>query len=185
MKMGRWWILLVVFLVCGCAPWKPVKEGRVNGEGNLSVELPAGWMQATAPGVEGIMITRDGLALQFVQVQWQSHQEVFADLSKETSSEILPSELADLTVAHLKTKEGLENLVVVENRPENIGGLQGFRIHLRFKNPKGLRYDRIVCGVANEKGIYFLTYQAALLYYFDKDLNAFEEMVSSFQAGSS
>jgi hypothetical protein len=58
------WIFLI-FLV-GCAPWTQVGGLYKNESYNFSVELPQGWMRWSQG--ESLLITRDGLSLQYIQI---------------------------------------------------------------------------------------------------------------------
>lgn len=181
-NMVRLLVLATVFAVLqGCVAWTRVDQTRTEGPGGqFVVELPQGWMRAAAHE-DAILITRDGFLLQAIEVRRLDHDKAFADIEKSSSADMLPSELAELTVAEARASSGAEHLQVLSNEPVEIGGRPGFRLQLQIRNPRGLRYERVIYGMADADGFYQLTYQAPRLHYFERDLQAFEAMVRSFQ----
>ncbi|MFQ6023751.1 MAG: hypothetical protein ACE5NW_13610 [Acidiferrobacterales bacterium] len=173
-------VIVIVTLVTACAPWAMIKEPLVEGPGkSFTIELPIGWVRAKfVPNA--ILATRDGIGIQFIEVVKRSHDNAFPRIKEKTEADMLPSEVAELVIAEIKTDERLSGLKVVRNAPATIGGKTGFRLHLRMKNEDGLRYEAVVYGFVDEAGFYRLAFQAPAIHYFKRDLPAFEEVVKSF-----
>ena len=97
---------------------------------------------------------------------------------------MLPSELADLAIAELRAgqEQKLPSLEVLSNAPAEIGGHNGFALHLRFQTDQGLRMELLMRGFVDQRGFYLLTYRAPTLHYFERDRPVFESLVSSFRA---
>jgi hypothetical protein len=172
--------LLVVLFLGGCVYWARIESPYLAGPQNAyKLEVPVGWMHAAY--IKSLMfITKDGPELQFIQVAKFTHKDAFKAIEVEISKDTLVSELAEYYVANYKKlREGL-NVTHVETRPATISGHSGFRSHLEFVNARGLVFDIVVYGFANEDGFYELVYQAPRLHYFERDLPAFEALVQSF-----
>ena len=175
----------VVSMLHGCVAWTRVEQPRTQGPGgHYTVDLPDGWMRASFRG-DRILITRDGFGLQVIEVIRVDHDKAFSQIEKASSPDMLPSELAELTLADARAEATTEHLQVVSNEPVVIGGRPGFRLQFEFKNPRSLRYERVTYGMAAEDGYYRITYQAPRLHYFERDLNTFESIVHSFRRGDS
>jgi len=177
-------IVLSVAVMSSCATWKRIDSRTVVGpKKRFSVEIPKGWMHYSADK-KAVTVTRDGMAIQMIRVGFWSHDRSFKALKKKSNAEMLPSELAELVVAMIRKSRFTKNAKIIENRPVNIVGRQGFRVKLAFKNDKGLRFRRDIYGFAVKDGIYFLMYQAPKLHFYSKHKQAFDKAVSSFKLHS-
>ena len=76
------------------------------------------------------------------------------------------------------------NLKVAKNEPISLAGHDGYSLVTEFKNARGLRYERIVVGFADPEGYYTMSFQAPVLYYFDRDHAVFDVMLRSFRVAS-
>ncbi|MGA1839016.1 MAG: hypothetical protein ACMUIU_00175 [bacterium] len=173
---------LLIALIIGCAPrtWVRLDQIYMNGPDNTySVNLPFGWVHAEFVK-DKLLITRDGPGIQIILIEKYSHQNAFPAIGKRSSEDMLPSELAELTISEMKATSDMSNIVVLENKPTTIGGRPGFRIHAQFKNERGLRYELILYGFTNKIGFYTLYYRAPSLHYFPRDIEVFENIVKSF-----
>jgi hypothetical protein len=183
-KLGtktKWLLPLVaVLLAQGCAVWKPVTMSQATIPKGPTVQLPQGWMRFMPTG-NNILITKDGLALQLIEVHYRKAEDSFAKDKRPEHIPNAPEQLAELELAQLRSIPALRTLEVLENRPTTIAGLPAYRLHLRFRNAKGLRYDRLVYGAINKDQYLRATYSAAYLFYFDRDLSEFESVVKSLR----
>jgi hypothetical protein len=68
---------------------------------------------------------------------------------------------------------------VVSNTPAVVGGKPAVRLHIRWKNERGLPIDRLSYALADDKGRFSLQFQAPALVYFARGLADFEAMVAS------
>jgi hypothetical protein len=95
---------------------------------------------------------------------------------------MLPSELAELAIAELKTSnEQLAALTVVENEPALVSGREGFRLRVAYKTQQGVEMLREVVGATDKTHYCALTFLAPKLYYFEKYWPDFERTVASFK----
>jgi hypothetical protein len=174
----------LIFLAgCATATWTRIDQPQMVGPGrSFTIEAPTGWMHA-AYFKDAILLTRDGPAIQFIRVMQTSHMKAFPALKKASAPDMLPAELAELAAAELKADPSRIGLEVVESVPLQIAGHSGFRMHLRFSDEQGLRYEMAVCGFAGKEGLYTLLYHAPTLHYFQRDLPEFESIVKAFRLG--
>lgn len=199
--MKRWLTAAVVALIlAGCAP-KPYwtltddKNRRVSST-SFEFSVADGWVRNTEPRtwdrveidgkdqtllLESMTVTRDGTGLQAITITRRYPDTAFPTLKKKSNDRMLAPEVADLYVSELRKRSGLERLSVVSNKPARIDGRQGFQVVMQFKNEDGLRLQVVTYGFADKTGLYTISYRAPYLYYYDRDLKAFTDLVTSFK----
>jgi len=177
--------LTITVLLNGCvAAWTKVTKGTAEDPGKaFTIELPINWMRAGFKN-DRITITRDGLEIHQIEAIRVEHDKAFKKLEKKSNDKMLPSELAELLIAELKQDKKMGNLRVITNSPAALDNTTGFRLFIEYRNDHGLRIERVVYGMVDKKGFYTITYQAPMIHYFDRDLEIYERMVSSFRRSS-
>lgn len=174
-------VLTLALTLAGCAVWQRVDTPRAEApDKSYSVDLPVGWVRLML-NTDGLEVTRDGLALNRIQVRRVDLAKAFPTLKKAANADMLPSELAELQIAEFKSADQETVISVHENAPAMVGGQPGYRLHLQYRNPRGLGMDRIVQGCATAKGYFTLSYEAPGLHYWQRDLPAFEKAAASFR----
>jgi len=184
MKVSIWGISFMLALVLsGCtATWVKVDDTDRHYQGeHYSVTLPSGWLRLESN--DSLVLSRDGILLQVISIQFRQHKEAFEKIEKDSSSMMLPSELAELSIAELKAtqEEGLPSLEILRNAPVELAGHTGFDIHLRYKTDAGLRMDVLLRGVVDENGFYIIKYSAPTLHYFERDRQTYKLLTESLQ----
>ena len=181
-RLLRGAVILIFALIAGCATtWTRIDDANRSYQGeHYSVVLPTGWMRLESSG--NLLLSKDGIDLQRIIIEYHPHDKAFEKLKKTSSASMLPSELAELTLAELEAsqKDGLPSLKVISNSPVEIAGHTGFLLHLTFKTDDGLRIEMLMQGFADADGYYLLTYRAPTLYYFERDRGVFESVCASF-----
>jgi hypothetical protein len=175
-------LLLAAVLVGGCATtFEVVDKPELVGPGkSYTVQLPVKWVKL-ATFDESVVVTRDGFGLQHVSISRRPAKDAFPKTKKAADEKLLPSELAELQIAELKSSgEQMATLAVAENAPAAVGGKSGFRLHLQFRSERGLDFEQIHYGVAYKGYYYLISFQAPRLYYFDKYRPDFERTAASF-----
>jgi hypothetical protein len=176
-------VILTGVLIAGCATtWTRVDDASRSYQGeHYRVMLPAGWMRLENGG--NLLLSKDGIDLQRIIIEYHTHDKAFEKLKKTSSAAMLPSELAELTIAELKAsqKDSLPSLKVISNSPVEIAGHTGFQLHLVYKTDDGLRIEMLMQGFADADGYYLLSYRAPTLYYFGRDRAVFESVCASFR----
>ena len=172
-------LLIILALTMGCAPWVQVGGLYKTESRNFSVELPKGWMQWNKG--DDLLITRDGVLLQNIQIIRLNIEEPLKHTKKKFSKDMLPQEAAEVILDNIASDQAVLNFELVENNPIKISGIPGFRAVYTYKNKDGLKIKSIYCGLITDKWFYGLSYNAAQRYYFDKDIQTFEKVVESFK----
>jgi len=175
--------LVLALLLSGCAAtWVKVDDAGRHYQGeHYSTTLPTGWLRLESD--DSLILSKDGILLQNIIIQFRPHEKAFEKIEKDSSSTMLPSELAELTIAEFKATqgEGLPSLEILRNAPVELAGHTGFGIHLRHKTDAGLRVDMLLRGVVDESGFYLIKYSAPTLHYFEHDRQAYESLTESLQ----
>jgi hypothetical protein len=173
----------MALLLSGCATtWVKVDDaGRHYQDEHYSATLPAGWLRLESG--DSLILSKDGILLQYISIQFRPHAKAFEKIEKDSSSTMLPSELAELTIAEFKAaqNDGLPSLEILRNAPVEIAGHTGFDIHFRYKTDAGLRMDMLLRGVVDESGFYLVKYSAPTLHYFERDRQSYESLTESLQ----
>ena len=183
-------VLAILVLAClyatqgFAAPWQKITGGKVIARTcPCSINVPSGWSRMSTD-TKGISLTRMGPGLQLVRVGFLSHQAGYQEVGQSSRPGMLASELADLMFDKIRRNNVTRHSRVISSRPFSLRGRTGFRLLISFKSDTGLRFYRLVYGLADKRGLYFLLYQAPVLYYYKKDLKVFEKMVRSFRSGN-
>ena len=171
---------LALVLVACAPPWNAIPESEVVSGKSYRVELPAGWMRNTA-NKKQLFISHDGPMLQGIEIQESNHDDAFAAINEKISSDMLPSELADLTLALVKNELPASRVTLLQNSPVQIAERQGFRLHIKYETSRGLDYEGIISGFATEKQFYLIKYYGTSLHYYARDLPTYEKLVQSFE----
>lgn len=177
-------VLAFLAVLGGCAtPWEVVEKAEFEGpEKSYTVALPVKWVRV--PGFsERVELTRDGTGLQRIVIARVKGENAFPRLKRPAGEKLLPSELADLQIAELRSQgEQLAGLTVVENIPATVGGRPGgFRLQISWTTSRGLRMSQVHYGIVHRGFFYLVSYQAPQLYYFDKYRPDFEQLAGSMR----
>lgn len=179
--MKRLLAVLLVVQLAACAPWERVADSNAaftGKKGDYSLTQPAGWVRRTA-GADDLFLTRDGPALDVIVVSRQPHDKKLPGTKRETRADMLPIELAELAIAEWKSGGETESMELVSNTPASVGGKPAARLHIRWKNERGLPIDRLSYVLVDANGRLSFIYQAPAIVYFERGLPAFEAMVQS------
>jgi len=174
----------VALLSTGCVQ-TPTRVDVTRSEApdkSYTVDLPVGWIKQSSVDNRKLFVSRDGFLLEVIEVSKQPPKEAFPKTKKAASDSMLPAELAELEIAEIKAEDQYTAaLNVIENEPAEIGGYEGFRIRVSFKNARGLEIHRVAAGFADKAAYYQVAFQAPMLYYFDTYYPEFEKTLASFQ----
>ncbi|MCP3876051.1 MAG: hypothetical protein GY699_23245 [Desulfobacteraceae bacterium] len=173
---------LITVLLVGCAPhWEKIEQPDLKSSDNsFEIKTPVGWVQLK--GLEKrAFITKEGPTLQIIEVMTVAKKDAFKSLDVNMDREILISEMAEYYLADFKKKNRGFHIEHIETLPILINEKQGFKLTLEFKNRKGLLFKVIVYGLVHKDLFYTLFYRAPKLYYFDRDIDMFNQVVKSFR----
>lgn len=192
-------LVLIALLAAGCAPkpyWTLTDDtNRRVASTSFEFNLADGWVRTTEPRtwdrmeidgkeqtilLETMSVTRDGTGLHAITLTRRYPDTAFPTIKKKSNANMLAPEVADLYVAELRKRTGLERLAVVSNKPAKVNGKPGFQLVMQYKNDEGLRIQIMTYGFVDKTGFYTLTYRAPYLYYYERDLKVFSALVASF-----
>lgn len=175
-------VFCLVALVSACAPWTRVAPDDRSFEkrDDYRLDLPIGWVRRTAD-VNDLFLTRDGPALNFIVATRQPHDRKLPNTKRETRADMLPFELAELALAEWRGNDATTNLEVLSNTPAALGGKPAMRLHVRYKNERGLPIERLMVAMVDARGRLSLLYEAPAIVYFARGQSAFESLVASLR----
>jgi hypothetical protein len=171
---------LLLASLAACAPWTHVDPGSRNESrhNDYTLDLPLGWVKRTAD-TNDLFVTRDGPALNYIVVNRQPHDRKLPRTKRETRADMLPHEVAELAIAEWKSSEATANLQVLSNVPMMLGGKPAVRVHIRYKNDRGLPIERVMVALVDTKGRLSIQYEAPAIVYFQRGLADFDALVAS------
>lgn len=175
-------LLIALLFISGCAPWVEVGGIYKNDSYNYSVELPQEWLRFK--NYDYLYITRDGGQLQHITLRAIriDTPEPFPFTKKKLTRNMLPHEVAEVVLDNIGSNPNVLNFEVIENNPAKIGGVPGFKATISYKDKgNGVKYKGIYCGLTVGEWFYFMSYEAPLRHYFERDANTFEKVVESFK----
>jgi len=130
---------------------------------------------------DDLIITRDGVLLQNIQIARLNIEEPLKHTKKKFSKGMLPQEVAEIVLDDIASNKNVLDFEIIENSPIRISENSGFMAVYTYKNKDGLKIKSVYCGFISDKWFYGINYNAAQRYYFDKDLKAFEDVLKSFK----
>jgi hypothetical protein len=168
--------------LAACTPWTRIDQtSRLESRhDDYTLELPLGWVRHSASGND-FFVTRDGPALNYIVVDRQPHDKKLPHTKRETRADMLPHEIAELAIAEWKSSEVTANLELLSNTPALLGGRPAVRVHIRYRNARGLPIDRLMVALFDAKGRLSIAYEAPAIVYFQRGLADFEAMVASLR----
>ncbi len=173
-------LLFFVLNLTACGGWKQIKSPEVRHyEGRYRVDLPVCWLR-NRNITDRIEISKDGPLLNCIEIKYTPKGESLPLTMVKINDDMLVSEVSEYVLTELKRKYQKVTLNHIKTEPAMIGGRSGFKIHVETTNARGLEYELIVYGFVDGPYLYQLSYHAPRLYYFEKDLQLFEDMVASF-----
>jgi hypothetical protein len=172
-------LLILLFLITGCASVAQERSLKNLPDNDFSVEIPEGWWKPKH--VDKYLITKDGLFLQYVLIQQRPIDRPYRNTKKKLNKGMLPQEAAGVIIDEIASDRRIYNFNVIENAPAIIDGREGFKILFTYKDKKGSTFKTLYYGFISGDSFYNLRYNAARRYYFEKDIAAFEQILSSFK----
>ncbi|MFH1199350.1 MAG: hypothetical protein V1650_04255 [Candidatus Omnitrophota bacterium] len=179
MRIKFFVVLSLVFFICGCAAWQLVKTPTKWASSELGAILPEGWMRLNySPDL--LFLTKDGEMLQRIRIyRYALNKDKELPITKkEFSEDMLPQDIAELIVNEASVDQNKQNFQLADNVPVGINGKEGFKITYAYNTVEKLKVKSVLYGFRYKKFIYLIQYEAAAQYYFDKDINVFNQFVS-------
>jgi hypothetical protein len=200
------WAAANVFLLISCVvPYSRVTESHVVSAESFTVDLPQGWRQhdplydpllGQHPLYDGykamlekrhklswdvIRLTHDGLLLQQICIGRMPVVDELPNTKRQLAQEMAPLEAAEMISNDIRSNPNLTNQDIVENAPATVGGYPGFKLHYTYRTEEKLKVEGLFYGAIVGPWLYYVLYEAPVQHYFNKDLQVFDRMLSSFQ----
>lgn len=164
---------------CAPSPWTPIKGTYEAPSRHYSFTAPDGWVKLNVNG--NLFITKDGPFLHYVLFQEKPLEHPFQHTSKRFSPDMLPQEAAEIVLDEMRSDLALTDFKVLENGPATLDGHEGFKILFTYKDKKNLPVKCLYYGAIAGDRYYSVRYSAAESDYFEKDLETFQNVMSSFK----
>lgn len=173
--------ICISILFTGClSAWQTISNTSLKKYDNFEVILPKDWViYSFSPDI--LELTKDGLLLQNIRFFKVKLDKELPNTKRKFINSMLTQETAQLAVDEFTSGKEILGFNLLENTPVLIGEKEGFRLSYVYHNPSNLKYKVISYGFKDKSYIYFIQYQAAEQYYFDKDINTFKEFVKQFK----
>jgi hypothetical protein len=172
-------LLIFLLFIPACAPWVKTGGSYESLPHNFYVNIPQGWMMLDTDRY--LLISGDGPFLQYVLIQDRPLDRPFRNTKKKFNRRMLPQEAADVIIDEITSDQSVLNFEIIENVPTRIHGHDGFRVVFTYKNRDGLKLKTIYDGFLAGESFYNIRYTAVNRYYFEKDIEAFREVLESFR----
>ena len=171
-----------LLLVGGCTIVTKIDAGRVNIDGEYTVQTPIVWAKVALGGAN--LWTVDGLGLQDIRfvTALEDGDPLFAGANSEKAPKLRktmgPLEVVDFFQASLATNIGSafqsRNL-----RPAPFGKKPGFRFEFSYLTKDGLAMEGFANGAIINNKLYMIIYTGTQQYYFERHRKDAETIVSS------
>ncbi len=173
--------LLGLFLsLVSCSAWKEAELSYSNSKFGYTVSLPKNWMRYQMES-NPITISFDGPHLEKIDISVYGNVLKFKHTKKQLNLEMLPEELAELVEDDYKLNPAFTNFELIEIEPYSNGTHDGFRLTFKNRAIDGYKMQNIVTGFMIKKSLYLLTYNASEVYYYEQNIQAYQEAVKSFK----
>jgi len=172
-------LLICMLFIFSCASAAQEHSLKKLPDADFSVNIPDGWWKPEY--TSKYLLTKDGPYLQYVLIQQRPLNKPFRNTKKKIKMGMLPQEAAGIIIDELASDRYLMNFSVIENAPATVDGHAGFKILFVYKDKKESQFKTLYYGFISGNFFFNLRYSAAARHYFDKDIDDFEKIVSSFQ----
>lgn len=181
LKAQRWttgaWVAAMLLLTACAGPWKTVPADLSAPQ--WSITPPKGWMHLSMP--ESQMLSKNGPYLEYILIQSRPLTQGFRFTRQELNTGMLPHEAAGLILDNLRSDPLIGSFQLLSSEPATVAGRSGFKLTYSYRDQVGVETKTIYYGAILTDQFFNIRYTAAQRYYFDKELPAFNEVLSSLR----
>lgn len=169
--------LLALALAPACAarevePERVESPHYVSADGSWTLELPLGWLR------DGNALTREDFAAQSITFN-------AGPVLDDSDPKAVDASAPELLQAMREQLEAQPGVTVLACLPATFDGLAGFRLHFREALPSAAgeepaSREHLICGAIAGETLFAFAYEAQAGAPFQRDLEAFERMLASF-----
>jgi hypothetical protein len=172
----------VLAVACASGPRWVASQGTFAPlSGRYTIEFPQGWMRLGDR--DTVVASRDGLFLQRIDVFQHETGKPLGGTRKVVSPGMLPQEVAEVVQDALASSPAMQSVSVLSSAPASLDGRPAFKLLVAYKHRDGLRMRSVIYGALVGESLYELSYSAPERHYFDRDLQSFEQVRSTFRIG--
>jgi hypothetical protein len=175
-KVSTVFLLIGVAAVLACAHPSDTTQSSPS---HFEVDIPAGWQKHTTK--KFFLIYKKDPLRQYILAQERPLDKPFKFSKKSLTAGMPSQEVATVVIDELRSDKQLLNLVVVENTPATIRGNDGCRILFTYGLGDGSNYKTLYYGFIKGGSYLSLRLNVAADKDFDRDLQAFNEVVDSIR----
>lgn len=180
--MNKITFLLLLLSTClvSCAPqWYTVKKSVVDKKAGAIIAAPDGWKFMELENK--ILITPDSPELGLLVYQVVPASKPMKFTKQIIQKNMLPEDLAELVTDNYQLNQGLSQFKILENNPEVLAGIEGFRLISEFKSGDGNPMKMLTVGLSQQENAIILEFTAPKRVYFDKYKPEIEAIISKFK----
>lgn len=175
-------VVSIVFLslpVNGIAGWVPV-EGPYLSQDRFQVEMPKGWRLKT-PAEDELVITKDGVWLQFVRIGRLRYEKQTESLGAKLSKGMEPMAAAEAVRDEIQSKPDVAEVKTLEISLAQLADHEGFKLVYSYVTKRGMKRTGVYWGAFVADSLFFLNFEAPTRHYFERDRVVFEQILKSFK----
>jgi len=132
-------------------------------------------------GSEATLASRDGIFLQRIDARTHKLGIPLGSTKKVVIPGMAPQEVADTVRDAINSSGGVQGMKVLESVAADLDGRPGFKLVFAYTDRDGLKMKSVIYGAVAGDSLYELSYRAPGRHYFDRDLETFEQVRSSFR----
>ena len=172
-------LIVILILIPGCAYWSSISPKYVSESRNFEASFPKGWKRDHRIS-KALLGTKDGIKLQYIHIARYGLDDDLPFTKRKLTKDMVTQEVADIAIDNLRSAPERIGLEVLENSPDSLCGLPGFRILAKWKSIEGLPERDLLYGLMIDDKYYEILYEAPSRYYFGRDSAEAVGVVRSF-----
>lgn len=176
---------LMLLALAGCASpaWERyAAPGAVESpRKSFSFQAPRDWRRAPEVLDDRIVLTRDGPGIQVLVFARRPLDRSFPVTKARPGPDTSPRELGELALAELRAEAKGAAIELRSLGETRVDGRPAYRLHLAERTESGVRYERLMVGVAGANGYVFASCRALGRHYFAQALPDCEAAIASLR----
>jgi len=179
-------VAVLLALFCSEAPslfaqsWIGLDEAFIR-VGEFELRVPKRWKMAKSID-NAVLLTRDGLWLQFVRFSETPVEEGLSFTRKNLTHRMLPEEVGEVVVDALRLNPRISNFHVLEAGEAEVAGKPVFRVVYSYRSETDITKKGIYLALLINDQYYSLQFQAPARHYFETARPVFEEIRESLRS---
>ena len=173
-QLGVWVVAMLMLAACA-GPWQTAPD-QLKAP-HWIIRSPEGWMHLSTS--ESEMLSKDGPYLEYILIQSKPLSQGFRYTNQRIDPGMLPNEAAQLIADNMRSDPMIRQFRLLADEPAIVDGHAGFKLTYSYRDQYGVALKTIYYGAVLPDLFFNLRYTAAQRYYFDKELQAFNQAFQS------